>query len=66
MFLHKPECISKGRMEDGKKRWSDVISLDSRAIGILNWHTTAKNREVWKWNLIEGSSSLDINIMYYE
>uniref|UniRef100_T1GP53 Uncharacterized protein n=1 Tax=Megaselia scalaris TaxID=36166 RepID=T1GP53_MEGSC len=31
-----------------RTRWSDAISRDARTIGIPNWRTTAKNREVWK------------------
>ena len=31
-----------------RTRCSDIISRDARAIGVPNWRTTAKNREVWK------------------
>lgn len=40
-----------------RTRWSDIISRDARAIGVPNWRTTAKNREVWKAAIDQAESN---------
>uniref|UniRef100_T1GZT6 Uncharacterized protein n=1 Tax=Megaselia scalaris TaxID=36166 RepID=T1GZT6_MEGSC len=50
-FFTKPNRYRmKGRL---RTRWSDVISRNARLIGVPNWRTTAKNREVGKAAIIQ-------------